>query len=88
MVLGHGGRMAVTAIDDIKPTTSCEDLWTVAEPNIAERVILDLSVVINRRMGGGLVVRYQAQVIAYSMFEQLGLEECLAEIAKGPSCDC
>ena len=72
------------SIDAIQPSVPCEELWTVADPNIAERVILDLSVLIHRRMQtGSSVVSYQAQVIAYDMFEQFGLDECLAELAAG-----
>lgn len=64
--------------------TPCHELWAVERPTKAERAILDLSVVLHRRGGSGLsAVGYEAQVIAYSFFEQFGLEATLAEIERG-----
>jgi hypothetical protein len=75
-------------IDDIRPTTAPERAYTVADPNIAERVICDLAVLFHARARRanpslGSVIPWDVQLIAHSFFDQFGLEECLTELAKG-----
>jgi hypothetical protein len=70
------------SIDNIRPTVTVAELYEKNDPNIAERVILDFAALIHYRMNtGSSVISHQAQVIAYSFFEQMGLEECLKELA-------
>jgi len=71
-------------LDSIKPTHSVDTLWRAIDLNIAERAILDLACVIhNRAQSLSSVVSHDEVVLAYSFYEQFGLEETLREIAKG-----
>lgn len=66
------------SIDNIRPRVSADNLYTITDPNIAERVILDLACLIHRRANtGSSAVSIKAQRLAHDVFNQVGLEECL-----------